>query len=320
MYCMKERILQLDYLKGVFILLMVTFHLTLIEQTYPTLRSAVYTFHMAAFLIISGYLANIEKGGKAFGSGMLRLLVPYVIFEAVYILMIYFLGQVMHANHSIEELSVLSFIDRIVEHPSGPYWYLHTLVICTVVYYLVFKVIRLKALSGIILTGLILFGLTFAVAKLNWENVIYFLIGVYITRCGKAFMEMIPPSLLAILPLCVLFSSNDNFHRDSLAGITITVLMISLLLYLYSYCPDIIRRGLVYLGRNSLAIVIFSPIFTVFTKMLVPYFCFDTTAISFGIFALVFVTACCLLCAWICDKLHISKYIFRKDSFYVNFA
>ena len=62
-----ERIHQLDYLKGIFIVLMVLFHLALIEETYPVLREAVYTFHMSAFLIISGYLANVDKEPRPFG-------------------------------------------------------------------------------------------------------------------------------------------------------------------------------------------------------------------------------------------------------------
>ena len=316
---MKERILQLDYLKGIFILLMVTFHLALIEQAYPMLREAVYTFHMSAFLIISGYLANIEKDRKTFGRGMLRLIVPYVIFEAIYILMLFFLGKAMHTSNSIDNLTVLSFVDRIAEHPTGPYWYIHTLVICTIVYYFVYYVFKLKGMTALILTGFTLYGLTLVVAGFNWSNVIYFLIGVYILRCGKSFMEMITPSLLAFLPLCILFASSDNYHRGSLAGVAITILVISLLLALFNYCPDNAKRFFYYLGKNSLAIVVFSPIFTVVTKMAAPYFSFDPTVISFVIFALSFVVTCCLFSAWMCDKIGISKYIFCKDNFYVSF-
>ena len=148
---------------------------------------------------------------------------------------------------------------------------------------------------------------------------IYFLIGVYILRCGKSFMEMITPSLLAFLPLCILFASSDNYHRGALAGVAITILVISLLLALFNYCPDNAKRFLYYLGKNSFAIVVFSPIFTVVTKMAGPYFSFDPTAISFVIVALIFVIICCLFSAWVCDKIGISKYIFCKDNFYISF-
>ena len=97
---MKERIHQLDYLKGIFILLMVTFHLVPVYENYPVLLAAVYTFHMAAFLIISGYLANIEKDITNFCQGMLRLAIPYVVFETIHLLLVYLLGNAMHSNTS----------------------------------------------------------------------------------------------------------------------------------------------------------------------------------------------------------------------------
>ena len=239
---MKERIRQLDYLKGIFIVLMVTFHLALIEQVYPVLREAVYTFHMSAFLVISGYLANINKDAKSFWRGITRLLAPYVIFESIYILMIFFLGKAMHTSNSINNLTIISFIDGIAEHPSGPYWYIHTLIVCTVVYYLVYHVFKLKEMTALILTGLTLYGLTLILEGFSWANVIYFLIGIFILRSGKSFMEFITPSLFSILPLCILFASTDNYHRGSLAGVVITILVISLLLAIFNYCPEKAKR------------------------------------------------------------------------------
>ena len=59
---MKNRIAELDYLKSIFILLMIVFHLVYIGDKYPYAKSLVYTFHMPAFLIISGYVMNIAKG------------------------------------------------------------------------------------------------------------------------------------------------------------------------------------------------------------------------------------------------------------------
>lgn len=47
----QARILELDYLKCVFILLMVVFHLVYIGNRYPVAKAFVYTFHMPGFLI-----------------------------------------------------------------------------------------------------------------------------------------------------------------------------------------------------------------------------------------------------------------------------
>lgn len=308
-----ERIHQLDYLKGIFIVLMVLFHLALIEETYPVLREAVYTFHMSAFLIISGYLANVDKEPRPFGKSLLRILVPYLLFEALYILLQYFMGNALHAHNAIERLTPLDFVTRIATQPTGPYWYLHTLVISTAIYYIVYRLLRLKGISGLALTGLVLYGLSLAIEGLNWDYVIYFLLGLAVMRSGNSLTKVITPSFIAILPLIVLFASRENFHNGSLAGVAITVLMMSLLLALYPYCGAVVRSSLCCLGRNSLAIVVFSPIFTLVTKVVAPYFAFDPTAISFAVMAVAFVVVCCMACAWLCDRLRLSPFIFFKD-------
>lgn len=316
---MRERIHQLDYLKGIFILLMVLFHLAPVYENYPVLQAAVYTFHMAAFLIISGYLANIEKDIPNFCRGMLRFVIPYIVFEIVHILLVYLLGNAMHSNSSVTSLKLSFILDEILENPSNPYWYLHTLIITTVIYYVVYKVFKLKKMTAFILTGLILYGLTLFITRFHWVNVICFLIGILISRSGRNFLEVIPSSPLALLPLFILFSDRENYHTGTFAGITITILVISFLLYAYNYVGNGTRRLLHYLGRNSLAILVFSPIFTVITKIAVPYFSFDPTAICFAVVALTFVVAGCLCCAWLSDKLHLSKYLFAKDQFYIKY-
>ncbi len=316
---MRDRIHQLDYLKGIFILLMVTFHLVPIYENYPVLLAAVYTFHMAAFLIISGYLANIEKDFLNFSRGMLRFVVPYIVFETVHLLLAHYLGSSLHSNTSVTNLTLPGIIVKILDNPSNPYWYLHTLIISTIVYYVVYKVLRAKSMTAFILTGLILYGLTLLITRFYWENVICFLIGVYISRSGRNFLEAIPSSPLALIPLCILFLSRENYHTGTFAGITITILVISFLLFVNDYIGCGTRRLLQYLGKNSLAILVFSPFFTVITKIAIPYFSFDPTAICFAVVALSFVVVGCLCCAWLSDKLHISQYLFVKNNFYIDY-
>lgn len=315
----KERIYQLDYLKGIFILLMVMFHLSPVVESYPVVCNAVYTFHIPAFLIISGYLTNVDKGFKDFIKGMFRLIVPYMFFETLYLLAISFLGVYFHTSNSVEDLSLSYYLYKVLECPIGTYWYLHTLVICSSIYYLVYRVFKLKSVSGIAMTGIILYGLALLITGFKWNNVIYFLLGIYILRCGKTFLEMIPPSFIVVLPLIILFSSSDNFNRGSLAGITITLLTISFLLFVYNYSPKKINKAMCYVGKNSLSIVVFSPIFTIATRLIIPFFQYDQTKISFVIIALCFVVFGSLLSARLCDKLGISRFIFCKEKFYVSY-
>ena len=60
---------HLDFIKCVMIVLMVAFHLQYIEHLYPTLKQAVFTFHMPVFLLISGYFMNLRNRGVSFCAG-----------------------------------------------------------------------------------------------------------------------------------------------------------------------------------------------------------------------------------------------------------
>ncbi len=316
---MKKRYLYLDYLKGLMILLMVLFHIKYFTNDYPLLYKAVYTFHMSIFLVISGFLVNIDKSLKEFARSSLRIVVPYIFFELLYIILLTFLGNIMHANNTIENLSYSVIFEKLVVHPIGTYWYLHTLFICMVIYYLVFKLVKIEGISALLMTGVVLYLITFYVG-IGWASIVFFLIGVYIARFSGDFINSIPPSLLAVIPLCILFSSSDNYNSGSLAGISISVLMISCLLFIYDHLNSKIKSFLSYVGKNSLAIVVFSPIFTILTKFFIPFFDFDSSKICFALFATVFTVVGCLLSSVICDKLHISKFIFRKEIFYNKYA
>ena len=92
--------------------------------------------------------------------------------------------------------------------------------------------------------------------------------------------------------------------------------MLSFLLALYNYLPiAILRNTLVWVGRNSIAIVLFSPIFTIATKLFAPIFAFDSTQILWSIVSTIFVIASTLVCARICDKIKFSALIMHRNMY-----
>lgn len=317
---MKSRVIEIDYLKGVFILLMVLFHIQYIEELYPTLRQAVYTFHMSAFLVISGYLANVNKSPAEFGKSISRLIVPYVLFEILYVSLLYALrGEGM--THVIQTDGVYGFsmlMSHVLTRPSGPYWYLHTLIVCMVAYYLVSRCSRLSRFSRVVVLGVALYLICSLKIGVAWANVWYFLIGVVLSVNGVSFTRVFYPSVIALVPLIVLFSDSANFSRASLAGIMITGFVICLLLFLWQHIGSKVGNVLCWIGRNSLSIVVFSPIFTVTAKFFRKYLMFDSTGILFAIVAVCFVVIGCLSCAWMSDKLRISRILFVKKAVYTR--
>ena len=135
---MNKRVAEIDYLKCVFILLMIAFHLVFFSDKYPWVKQWVYTFHMPAFLILSGYLMRIEKRPGEFGRMMVWILIPYLIMEAGYVV----LSAVLPVREKVDGLSVGLLLDKLCLHPMGPYWYLHTFMLCGVAYH------RLEVLRG----------------------------------------------------------------------------------------------------------------------------------------------------------------------------
>ncbi len=305
---MNGRIKELDFLKSIFIILMIIFHLVYIGDSYPYAKQVVYTFHMSAFLIISGYLNNINKEAKAFGRSLLWIFIPYVFMEAGYVVM----SAVLPVREKVTELSARLLLYKAIIAPMGPYWYLHTLILCNASYFLIYKVTdKWKGIIRFIILGIFLYILS-EVRLLTFANAIYFLAGVAIRQSGLPIIRVFQPSFLSVVPLVILCCFPENLNRGTLAGVAITYLVISLLLATYTYLPEKVKTLLRYIGSNTLVILLFSPVFTILSKAYLPLFAFDATGICFTIVSVIFVISGCFGVTYVLDRLHISPYFLGK--------
>ncbi len=307
---MEYRIKELDYLKSILILLMVAFHLVYIGDKYPYIKQIVYTFHMPAFLIISGYLTNVQKDIKSFMRKLLWIFIPYLCLETGYVLM----SHILPVRENVPEISSSILLHKIFIKPLGPYWYLHTLIICSLLYYLTFRYTRMKTISQVILLGLGLFAVSYWGGIIVLANAIYFLAGVIIKQSKLPFIRIFQPSLLALVPMILLCCFPDNLNRGILAGITITYLAIIISLYAHSYLSKGIRQCSYFIGRNTLVIFLFSPLFTILCKMFLPFLFFEPTGILFMIISVAITVSGCIVIAWSMDKLHFSRFFFGQDA------
>ena len=307
---MEHRIKELDYLKSILILLMVAFHLVYIGDKYPYIKQIVYTFHMPAFLIISGYLTNVQKDIKSFMRKLLWIFIPYLCLETGYVLM----SHILPVRENVPEISSSILLHKIFIKPLGPYWYLHTLIICSLLYYLTFRYTRMKTISQAILLGLGLFAVSYWGGIMVLANAIYFLAGVIIKQSKLPFIRIFQPSLLALVPMILLCCFPDNLNRGTLAGITITYLAIIISLYAHSYLSKGIRQCSYFIGRNTLVIFLFSPLFTILCKMFLSFLFFEPTGILFMIISVAITVSGCIVIAWSMDKLHFSRFFFGQDA------
>jgi len=258
---------------------MVAFHLVYIGDKYPYIKQIVYTFHMPAFLIISGYLTNVQKDIRSFMKKLLWIFIPYLCMETGYVLM----SHILPVRENVPEISSSILLHKIFIKPLGPYWYLHTLIICSLLYYLAFRYTRMKIISQVIILGLGLFAVSYWGGIMVFANAIYFLAGVIIKQSKLPFIRIFQPSLLALVPMILLCCFPDNLNRGILAGITITYLAIIISLYAHSYLSKGISQCSYFIGRNTLVIFLFSPLFTILCKMFLSFLFFEPTGILFMI-------------------------------------
>lgn len=309
---MKSRIPELDFLKCVFILLMVAFHLVYIGDKYPYAKSLVYTFHMPGFLVISGYLMNVEKSVRAFLRTMFWIFVPYAVMESGYVVM----SSMLPVRGGVENLGWGVWMDKLFLHPVGPYWYLHTLMVCGLTYYAVRRLPFLGQNSP--LSFLIVLGLLYAVEAewgglVSFFNALYFLAGAALRQTSTDFRSFFRPSWWAVVPFVWLASDASNLDRSLLSGAALTYLAVSLSLALFRILPACAVRFAGFVGSNTFVILVFSPIFTMLVKPLVSVFSFDSSGMAFLLAALCLTVSGCFAIAWVMDKLHVSAFFWGKE-------
>ncbi|MCG2649344.1 acyltransferase [Alloprevotella tannerae] len=305
-----KRIEELDFLKSIFILLMVAFHLLYFADHYPLLKQWVYTFHMPGFLLISGYLMPVNKGGRHIARTLWWFTVPYLFLESAYIV----LSTVVPVHDPIKDLTILVFVEKIFFNPVGPYWYLHTLILCGAFYFVVFRWLKGPALSRIFALGLAYFSLAY-VGLVAWDMSLYFAIGLIVRQSGLTFLQVFRPSWWALPVLGLLACRPDTFYKGTLGGMLTVYAVIATALALYPRLPRVIKRLFLFLGRNSLVIFLFSPLFVKVCKILLPrYLAFDSTHLLFLFIALPLCVIGSLAVCKVLDLLHLTPWFLGRPS------
>lgn len=305
----KKRIPELDLLKCLFIVLMVCFHLAWFSAKHPYAHEVVYTFHMPGFLIISGFLTNISKPGKQFARYLLFLIIPYLIMESGYIVM----ASILPINDHIDGLNITLFLNKLFLNPVGPYWYIQTIIICETIYYLVFKYLRFNTITLLLITGILFYLLSVGLDLYSFTYSMYFLTGAVIRQSGLKFTDIFKPSAVAIIAFAILICFEHNLKPSTGGGILIAYSAISSALFVFQYINGKASQFLQYLGRNSLLIYLFSPIFTILCKVMIPFLSFDNTGLIFMVVSVIICISGSLGIGYLMDITKLSRLFFGRD-------
>lgn len=330
----KPRIEELDFLKCAFITLMIAFHLVYIGNTYPVAKQLVYTFHMPGFLLVSGYLFNVSKPWAALGKTLLWIFIPYSVMETGYTVM----ASLLPIREHIDHLTPGLLIDHIFLHPTGPYWYLHTLMLCGACYYVAFRKPRgrsvrtagtgkpliperLISLENQMLTGrfvllaLFLWLLSHGCGLLSTANTAYFFAGAAVRQMVGDFRRAFPVSWWILPLLATVCLDPGHYHKETFWGACIVYLVICSLLWIYSRrIPQGLKRLMLFIGRNTFPLLLFSPVFTILAKYYQPLLLrAEPTGMLFLAVSVGFAMAGSFGITWMMDATGVSRLFFGKN-------
>lgn len=74
-----------------------------------------------------------------------------------------------------------------------------------------------------------------------------------------------------------------------------------------------------FIGKNTLPIVLFSPLFTILAKTFLPFtICIDSSGCLFAVFAITFTIAGCLAIAWAMDTIGVTGFFVGRKNLYLK--
>lgn len=321
---MKQRNTDIDWIRAILIILMILIHIVSFGNAYPQLKAGILSFMMPTFLIITGYLVNIEKSPKEMGRYLMCLALPYVIMVTGFSVLSYF----MPVRDGITELSLSQICEKIFVTSIGPYWFIQTMIICGILYYVSFKgaiwgTLRQGKTTMSTTTSLFIFAtLLLLLSKtpaLSPSAATYYFIGVVLRQCHIGFDRIFRPSPVALLLWINLLGLEEWYDWGTLAIVFSCWCCISSLMWIHSLIKRLqdnvsVRKTedtLLYMGRNTLPIYLFHPIFTMAAKFYHPLFNWDRSEICFALVTIFIAIAGSIGIAKMMEKTRLA-YLFGK--------
>lgn len=320
---------KVDLLKGIAILLVLIGHA--IQQTTrdflnsSMVASAIYSFHMPLFFFLSGYII-CEKSKKLdiewLRKQIISLVLPIIIWKYIYV----FIQVEVTGLRDIWSVFVQWIYD-----PRGNYWFLWSLFVCEVYFYLVKKIrnVNVKLQFGTdVLLIMLIFGVTHAF-KINWGGLrdiylylLFYISGYYLhklrlvsdvdvfirRRCCR--IKLMFPLFWLIL-FCLHNVIKGQYQTSILNGaiiqfiyrILIAYLGIAMCWVLSDYIYGKIRYLLSWIGKYTKEIYIIHTI-------IMPYFIVQSSVMISRIIKVIVSLGVSLFIAWIFRNSRVNLFLF----------
>ncbi len=297
---------NIDFIRMIMMVIVILCHIVPFTRQYPLVKEGFLTFVMPCFLLVTAALVNVKKTPKEFLLYILKIFLPYLTMVLGYAAVSLFLpvSDGLKA-FTFGEVARVVFVDSI-----GPYWFLHVLMLCGAVYYLVYRVFaRCSAIAKyfLLLGALVL--LSLYTPLLSLRHAVYYCIGIAIRQSGIRIQNITVGTPLAALPF-VLFMydpSKWDWMQLSIAFAAIAFFFFSNWLYSLMQKDSRLCRHLCYLGRNTLALYLFHPIFTMAGKFVYPLFGFDASGFLFALVVVLCSVYGSLAIGWAIDRTRLCR-------------
>lgn len=301
----RERIIQLDFIRSILIILVILVHIVHFGNLHPDIKSSILAFLMPTFLMVTGFLVNINKSIKEFSVYLLGIVLPYVIMVCSYMV----ISMYLPVRDGITVLDAETFFRVLLITSIGPYWFFRVMIVCGICYYIVFHLLRNTLLAKYVILGSVLLVVSLYTPFLSTECAVYYFIGVGLRQFIKDYRSICIGSLWTGIPLLIMVSREAWRDWGMIYVLFCVICFGTFSNKLSAYSKGGIRRVLLYIGRNTLPIYIFHPIFTMMSKYTIPVFQFDSSGVCHAVFTTVLCVAGSLCIAQAMDKTRLS-YIF----------
>lgn len=150
---------------------------------------------------------------------------------------------------------------------------------------------------------------------LNITAAIYYFAGVVIRQCRINFNKVFHPTPLAFILWPFILYREDLYDWGNIAVAFSCWCCISALMWLNQYYKSqmIGKSTLLYIGKNTLPIYLFHPIFTMAAKFYHPLFAFDKSEILLAAFTIILAIAGSIAIAKVMEKTKLAYFFGKKE-------
>lgn len=287
----KRHYIEIDVMRAILIVLVILVHIVHFGDLHPEIKSGILSFMMPAFLFITGYLVNINKKLSSFCVYIAQIFLPYFIMVMGYmILSLYLPVRDGIKTFDLETVSRVLFVTSI-----GPYWFLKVMMVCGILYYISFQAIKsLSKEAKYCIFACLLIIVSQLTPLVGIKAAVYYFLGAGAKQFLGDFSKVYRKTFWAIIPFFLLIVNNEFRDWGFLSIGVSVVFFFCFTAKLTEYIHGKTLLYIEYIGRNTLPIYIFHPIFTMAAKYIVPVFSFDYTGILHAVVTIIISLAGCI--------------------------